>query len=107
MSDEGRPAGPLAPTESQPQHYDEQQLDDRQFDELCQRYAPSHLSARRPQWVAAAPAVAQKTILEIRFDKGYPEFSDGIGVNNATDAASGVETRMSRRMRKKLARAAV
>ena len=78
------------------------------MDELCQQYGPSHL---RPS-VAAAPAVAQKTILEIRFDKGYPEFSDGtsyngIGVDDATDTASGAETKMSRRMMMKLARAAV
>ncbi|KAM3193566.1 hypothetical protein ACQJBY_070285 [Aegilops geniculata] len=104
MAGEGRPASPLAPAEPESQqHYDdvdvdEQQLDDRQFDELCQRYAPSHRSDR----LAAAPAVAQKTILEIRFDKGYPEFSDGtsyngIGVDDATDAASGAETKMNHR----------
>ncbi|XBI12699.1 hypothetical protein VPH35_139529 [Triticum aestivum] len=97
--------GPLARAESRSQQYDdEQQLDDRQFDELCQRYAPSHLSAH----LAAAPAVAQKTILEIRFDEGYPEFSDatshnGVGVDEATKTAGGAETTMSRRMRKKLA----
>ncbi|KAF7097937.1 hypothetical protein CFC21_099715 [Triticum aestivum] len=109
MAGEGRPARPLAPAEPQSQqHYDdvdvdEQQLDERQFDELCQRYGPSHLSDR----LAAAPAVAQETIVEIRFDKGYPEFSDGtsyngVGVTNATDAASGAETKMSRQMRNKL-----
>ncbi|KAF7103795.1 hypothetical protein CFC21_104739 [Triticum aestivum] len=101
--------GPLARAKPRPQQYDDdQQLDDRQFDELCQQYAPSHL---RP-WAAAAPAIAQKTILEIRFDKGYQEFSDGtsyngVGVDDATKTASGAETRMSRRMRNKLARAAV
>ncbi|KAI4970307.1 hypothetical protein ZWY2020_001221 [Hordeum vulgare] len=107
MAGEGQLAGTFAPTESQPQYYDEQQLDDRQFHELCQRYGPSHLSNHR-QRVAAAPAVAQKTVLEIRFDKGYPEFSDGtryngVGVDDATDAASGAETSMT----KKLAGAAV
>jgi hypothetical protein len=101
--------GQLARAKPRPQQYDdEQQLDDRQFDELCQQYGPSHLSAR--QRVAAAPTVAQKTILEIRFDQGYPEFSDGtsyngVGVDDATKTASGAETRMSRRMRKKMARA--
>ncbi|KAF7110886.1 hypothetical protein CFC21_110953 [Triticum aestivum] len=114
MAGEGRPASPLAPAEPQSQqhyddHVDEKQLDDQQFHELCQRYGPSHLSGRR-QRVAAAPA--QKTVLEIRYDKGYPEFSDGtsyngIGVDDATDTASGAETKMSRRMMKKLARAAV
>ncbi|XBI03130.1 hypothetical protein VPH35_131583 [Triticum aestivum] len=99
--------GPLAQAKPRPQQYDDdQQLDDRQLDELCQQYGPSHL---RPS-VAAAPAVAQKTILEIRFDKGYPEFSDGtsyngVGVDDATNTAGGAETRMSRRMRKKTARA--
>ncbi|XBI03126.1 hypothetical protein VPH35_131579 [Triticum aestivum] len=102
MVGEGRPAGPLASRESQPQHYDEQQLDDRQFDELCQRYGPSHISVR----LAAAPAVAEKTVLEIRFDKGYPQFSDGTSYNGVelddeTKTASGAESRM----RKKLARA--
>ncbi|XBI40849.1 hypothetical protein VPH35_125390 [Triticum aestivum] len=102
MAGEGWPARPLASVEPQSQqHYDdvdvdEQQLDDRQFDELCQRYRPH------------PPVLTPTMILEIRFDKGYPEFSDGtsyngVGVTNATDAASGAETKMSRRMRKKLA----
>ena len=99
--------GPLAQAKPRPQQYDnDQQLHDRQFDELCQQYAPSHL---RP-WSAAAPAIAQKTILQIPFVKGYQEFSDGtsyngVGVDDATNTAGGAETRMSRRMRKKTARA--
>ncbi|XBI03132.1 hypothetical protein VPH35_131585 [Triticum aestivum] len=99
--------GPLAQAKPRPQQYDnDQQLHDRQFDELCQQYAPSHLRT----WAAAAPAVAQKRILEIRLDNGYPEFSDGtsyngVGVDDATKTASGTDTRMSRRMRKHVARA--
>ena len=75
----------LAPAEPQSQqHYVDVDVDDRQFDELCQRYGPSHISVR----LAAAPAVAEKTVLEIRFDKGYPQFSDGTSYN-----ASGWTTR--------------
>ncbi|KAE8778620.1 hypothetical protein D1007_48459 [Hordeum vulgare] len=102
--------GPLAGAESLSQQYvDEQQLDDQQFEEMCQRHGPSHLPGRRQR---VPPAPAQKTVLEIRFDKGYPEFSDGtscngVGVDDAAETAGGAETGMSRQMRKKLARAAV
>jgi hypothetical protein len=49
-------------------------LTDEQFDELCRQFKPMSLPRR---FEPPAPAVEARTILEITFENGFPEFSDG------------------------------